>query len=80
MEHQTNTPLENGPKTLIVIGLMLMVIGFVWLYFKQRGWSFPPKLPLDILVQREGFSFYFPLGWSILLSVLLSGLFYFLRR
>jgi hypothetical protein len=36
------------------------------------------KLPGDISIKRENFSFYFPLGTSLLISVILSLLFYFL--
>ena len=38
------------------------------------------KLPGDISVKRDGFSFYFPLTTGILVSVVLSLLVYFLSK
>jgi hypothetical protein len=38
------------------------------------------RLPGDIVVRRENFSFYFPLTTSIVISLLLSLLFWFLRK
>jgi len=39
-----------------------------------------PKLPGDILIHKKNFTFYFPIGTSILLSIVLSLLFYFLKH
>ncbi len=59
-------------KILIGMGLLLMLTGlFV---------SFMGKMPGDIVIRRENFTFYFPLGTSILLSVVLSLLFYLFSR
>ncbi len=59
-------------KILIGMGLLLVLIGlFV---------SFMGKMPGDIVIRRENFTFYFPLGTSILLSVVLSLLFYLFSR
>jgi hypothetical protein len=60
-------------KNLIVIGLLIAATGAV-LYFRD---SFPfikllGKLPGDIAIKRENFSFYFPLATSILISIILS--------
>ena len=38
------------------------------------------RLPGDIFIQRGNFSFYFPLTTSVLVSVLVSLLFFLLRR
>ena len=38
------------------------------------------RLPGDIIVKRENFSFYFPIATSILLSLVLSLLFWLFRR
>lgn len=35
-----------------------------------------PRLPGDIYIRREGLTFYFPLGWCVLISVLLSLVFW----
>lgn len=65
-------------KTLIAIGLLLVLIGL----FLTFGGKFPwlGKLPGDIRIERDNFSFYFPLGTSVLLSLLLSFLFWLFRR
>jgi len=57
-------------KSLIVAGVLLILIGGA---FALAG-KWPPagKLPGDIVIRRHNFTFYFPLGTSILLSVLLS--------
>lgn len=65
-------------KTLIIIGLAIAALG-VLLYF-LRGVPFIGKLPGDIFIQKKNFTFYFPLATSLLLSVILSVLFYFLNR
>jgi hypothetical protein len=59
-------------KTLVVAGVVLIVIGgLLWLSgrFPQIGLG---RLPGDILIKRENFTFYLPLGTCILLSVVVS--------
>ncbi|NPA29074.1 MAG: DUF2905 domain-containing protein [Epsilonproteobacteria bacterium] len=59
-------------KWLIVTGSVLVLIGlFV---------SFAGKLPGDILIKKEHLTFYFPLTTSILLSIVVSLLFYLFSR
>lgn len=65
-------------KTLIIIGLLLVLIGFFLTFGGKIPWL--GKLPGDIRIERDNFSFYFPLGTSILLSVVLSLLFWLFRR
>jgi hypothetical protein len=65
-------------KTLIIIGLAITAFGALLYFF--RGVPFPGKLPGDILIQKKNFTFYFPLATSLLLSLILSALFYFLNR
>lgn len=59
-------------KILILIGSVFIVVGLV-LIFAPRI-PFIGKLPGDIHIKRDNFEFYFPLGTSILLSVILSGI------
>lgn len=59
-------------KTLILAGVVLIIIGgLIWLAgrFPQIGLG---RLPGDILIKRENFTFYFPLGTSILISAIIS--------
>lgn len=65
-------------RTLILIGISLIVIG-LWITYGPRI-PMIGKLPGDILVKRENFTFYFPLATSILLSVLLSLILYLIRK
>jgi len=65
-------------KILIYLGLMLIVIGVVFTLAGKMPWL--GRLPGDISIERDNFSFYFPLATSILISVILSLVLYFLRR
>lgn len=57
-------------KILIICGGMLIVIGMlIMLMGKINGF---PRLPGDILIKRDGFTFYFPIVTSIILSILLT--------
>lgn len=64
-------------KTLIAVGLLLIVIGLLWPWLQRLGLG---RLPGDIVVEREGFRFYFPLVTSILVSLILSLLFWWFRK
>ena len=64
---------------LLVMGGVLALLGL----FLMLGPKLPfrlGRLPLDFHYQRDNFSFYFPLGTSILLSLLLTLLFSVLNR
>ena len=63
---------------LIVFGGVLLAVGVLLTLSGKLPWL--GRLPGDIVIQRDNFSFYFPLGTCLLLSVLLSILFAFLRR
>lgn len=65
-------------KLLILAGVILVVLGGVLLLAGRLPWI--GRLPGDIVVRREGFTFYFPLTTSILISVVLSLLFWLFRR
>ncbi len=56
-------------RTLIVLGLAITAIGLVWPWIARLGLG---RLPGDIFIQREGFTFYAPITTGILLSVALS--------
>ena len=63
---------------MIVMGLLIVLAGVVLLWSPRI--PFLGKLPGDILVKRQNFTFYFPLMTSILLSVLFSLVWYLIRR
>jgi hypothetical protein len=65
-------------KTVIAIGIVLIIIGAVMTVAgKIPGIG---KLPGDIFVKKENFSFYFPVTTCILLSILLSAIMYFIGK
>lgn len=65
-------------KILIVCGGLLLVVGVLFTLGGKIPWL--GRLPGDIIIQRDNFSFYFPLTTCLLLSVVLSLLFALLRR
>jgi hypothetical protein len=65
-------------KILIYLGLMLIVIGVILTLAGKLPWL--GRLPGDIAIERDNFSFYFPIATSILVSVIISLVLYFLRR
>ena len=70
--------LSGLGRTLVVVGLLLAAVGFLLAAVGKAPWI--GRLPGDIYIKREKFSFYFPLGTSILVSVVLTILFYFFGR
>lgn len=65
-------------KILIVAGLLLIVLGV--LYLSTGKIPLIGKLPGDFRIERGNFRFYFPLGTSLLVSALASLLFWLFRR
>jgi predicted MFS family arabinose efflux permease len=62
-------------KVLVIVGLSIAAIGAAIMLGVPFG-----RLPGDIVVRRGAFSFYFPLGTSVVLSVLLTFVLMLLRR
>ena len=65
-------------KILLVAGLVLAGIGLLLMLSDKIGWI--GKLPGDIIIKRENFTFYFPLATCILISVVLTLLFWLFRK
>lgn len=59
-------------KVFIIIGIVMIVIGLIWTLFG--------RLPGDISFKRGNFSFHFPIMTSIVVSIILSVLFYIFSR
>ncbi len=70
--------LEFG-RTLVVIGLVVTTIGaFLWL---GARFGLPlGRLPGDLVIRRGSFTVYAPLATSLVVSVVLSFIVYFLRK
>lgn len=65
-------------RQLIILGLMLVAAGLVLSLAPRIPWL--GKLPGDIAVKREHFSFYFPLATCILISAVVSFILWLIRR
>ena len=65
-------------KFLIIAGIILLIAGIL-MHFAPR-FPFPGKLPGDIVIDKGNFKLFFPITTSILLSVILSLILYFINR
>ncbi|MCM3599446.1 DUF2905 domain-containing protein [Robertmurraya korlensis] len=62
------------PKVLMTLGAIIFVVGFL-MQFIHIG-----RLPGDIIVKKGNTTVYFPIVTSILVSIILSAIFYFLGK
>ncbi len=65
-------------KVLIIAGIAFVVIGILLMQFDKI--PLIGKLPGDILVRKKNFTVYFPLATSIIISIVLSLIFYLINR
>jgi hypothetical protein len=65
-------------RFLIIIGVILVIVGAVFLLAPKLPWL--GHLPGAISYKRGNFSFYFPLGTCILISIVLTLIMYLLRK
>jgi uncharacterized protein HemY len=70
--------MDGFGKSLIYIGLVLVVVGVLFSLGGKIPWL--GHLPGDIYIQRERFSFYFPITTCLLVSVIITLVLYLLRR
>lgn len=64
-------------RTLIVVGIVLVVAGICWPLIGRLGLG---RLPGDIVIQRPNFSFYFPIMTSLIISIVLSVVLWLMNR
>jgi Protein of unknown function (DUF2905) len=64
-------------RLLIALGVVLIVLGLGWTWVRRVPLF---RLPGDIVINRPGFKFFFPLATMLLISALLSILAWILRR
>ncbi|MDQ7011668.1 MAG: DUF2905 domain-containing protein [Mariprofundaceae bacterium] len=64
-------------RALIIIGMTLVILGLAWPWIAKTGLF---RLPGDIVIERQNFRFYFPITTSILISLVLSVIFWLLRK
>ncbi|MBW2109486.1 MAG: DUF2905 domain-containing protein [Deltaproteobacteria bacterium] len=65
-------------KMLIVLGLVVTAVGILLVIAPKVPWL--GRLPGDIAIKKEHFHFYFPLTTCIIISIILSVLFYLFRK
>jgi len=74
--------MEGIGKILLIVGGIIVILGLL-LIFSQHI-PFFGKLPGDIFIKREGFSFYFPivtlLILSLLITIIVNVVLYFLNK
>jgi hypothetical protein len=71
--------MDQLGRLLVISGVVLAIVGFILMLGPKLPFRLG-RLPLDFHYQRDNFSFYFPLGTSILISVLLTLIFGLLNR
>lgn len=65
-------------KVLVIIGIILLVVGGLVMLSGRIPWL--GRLPGDIVIQRKNFTFYFPLATSIIISIILTLIFWLIGR
>jgi hypothetical protein len=64
-------------KWLITIGIILVALGVLWPLLAKLGLG---GLPGDFKVERKGFTFYFPLTTSVIVSLVITLILWIFRR
>ena len=65
-------------KILILLGVFIILAGLLLLVGEKIPWV--GRLPGDIIIKKERFTFYFPLATSIIISIILTLLFMLFRK
>jgi hypothetical protein len=64
-------------RWLIGLGIALLVAGLLWPWLAKLGLG---RLPGDIRIERDGFTFYFPLVTGLVISAVITLILWILRR
>jgi len=64
-------------RFLITLGVILVVAGLAWPLLTKLGLG---RLPGDIHIERDGFSFYFPITSGLIISAVISLILWLLRK
>jgi uncharacterized protein HemY len=68
---------EQMQRLLILLGLLVLAAGLGWPWLRRIPFG---RLPGDIHIVKEGFSFHFPIVSCIVVSVLVTLILWFFRR
>ena len=55
------------PKMLMLVGTSIFLLGLIWFFAERFGFK---GLPGDISIQKDGFSFHFPIVTCIIISII----------
>lgn len=64
--------MMSAGKLFIILGIVFVVIGLIW--------TFIGRLPGDISFKKGNFSFHFPIMTSIVVSIILTLIFYIMGK
>ncbi len=64
-------------RLLIIVGIALLAAGLLWPLITKLGLG---RLPGDLAIKKDNFAFYFPITTSIIISVILTLLFWLFRK
>ena len=71
--------MQQFGRLLVIFGLVMAFLGVVLMLGPRLPFRIG-RLPLDFSYERDNFRFYFPLGTSILISIVLTLIFTLLNR
>ena len=74
--------LEYLARGLVTLGITIAAIGLILLFIPKIPFigEHLGRLPGDIYIKREGFSFYFPITTGIIVSIIISLILYLFKR
>jgi hypothetical protein len=64
-------------RPLVILGIVLIVVGLAWPWLSRLGLG---RLPGDIVIERDNFRLYIPITSSIIVSLVVTLLFYLFRK
>ncbi len=64
-------------RYFITIGIVLLILGILWPWLQKVGLF---RLPGDIIIEKQGFNFYFPITSGILISIVISLIFWLFKK
>jgi DUF2905 family protein len=73
-----DTPIKQAAVFLILTGGLIIVVGILMLFSDKI--PFLGKLPGDLSIKRDNFSFYFPITTCILISLIITLIFWLIGR
>lgn len=69
--------MSDFQKILIILGILLLIAGLTWPWISKLPFG---KLPGNIVVDRPGFKFYFPIISTIIISAVISFVLWLIKK